>query len=48
LRARTGGEPHQASLDAALLRPNHLPLGARQSGSPRPAHRRLLADAQRS
>ena len=45
LRARTGRESDQTAQEPACLRPHQLPLGARQSGAPRAAHRRLLADA---
>ena len=48
LRARTGGKPDQAAQDAAGVRSHLVPLGARQSGAARAAHRRLLADARRA
>ena len=47
LRARPGGESHQAAQSPARFRPHFVPLGARQPGPPRSAHRRLLADARR-
>src|SRR5271170_4709740 len=47
LRAWSGGEPDQAAQDAALIGSHVLPFRCRQSGSARPAHLRLLADADR-
>ena len=47
LRARAGGESHQAAQDPAFLRSHVVPLGARQPSPPCSAHRRLLADARR-
>src|SRR5271156_5264997 len=47
LRAWSGGEPDQAAQDAALIGSHVLPFRRRQSGSARPAHLRLLADADR-
>ena len=45
LRAWSGGEPDQAAQGAALIGSHVLPFRRRQSGSARPAHLRLLADA---
>ena len=46
LRPRPGREPDQDAQEPARLRPHQLPLADRQPGPPRPAHRRLLADAR--
>jgi hypothetical protein len=48
LRPRTGREPDQVAQVPARLRPHQLSLGARQSGPPRPPHRRLLARPHRA
>ena len=45
LRSRTGGKFDQAAQEPARLRSHQLPVRTRQPGSPRAAHRRLLADA---
>jgi len=48
LRPRTGGKSDQAAQGPARLRSHVLPVSLRQPGSPRPPHRRLLADARRA
>ncbi len=45
VRARSRRESDQAAQIAACLRSHIVSLANRQSGAPRPAHRRLLADA---